>query len=137
VAELIIVDTSVWIEALREKGKCNYREKVKELLSENCVAVCDIIITELLSGVRSAREFAEFEQELQSLYYFETEKADSFHAAALSFKMRNKGFKIPATDALIAAVAIKNECAILHNDKHFSVIAEYSDLKVVREVEPK
>lgn len=128
--ERVLIDSSVWIEVLREKGSLKYREKVNELLADNHIAICGVIIVELLGGVRSKSEYAEFKQELDSLHYLETTKNNYFYAAEISYSLRNKGFKIPATDALIAAVAIENKCRLFHKDKHFDIIAKYSNLKI-------
>lgn len=43
----------------------------------------------------------------------------------IAFSFRKKGLTIPATDLIIAAVAIENNSMILHHDEHYEMIAQY------------
>src|SRR5437773_3305413 len=48
-----LVDTSVWIEALRISGSRKIREELEPLVRAGDVAVTDWIILELMAGIRS------------------------------------------------------------------------------------
>jgi predicted nucleic acid-binding protein len=50
-------------------------------------------------------------------------------AAAIGRMLRAKGVSVPATDLLIAAVAMKSNATLLHCDRHFLTIGSYADLK--------
>ena len=51
-------------------------------------------------------------------------------AYRLAHTLRLKGFTIPATDHLIAAVAMTYPCRLLHYDKHFDLLARHVGLAV-------
>ena len=55
-----------------------------------------------------------------------------YEMAAAIFRQCRRGGKTPRKmmDCLIAAVAIRNEVALVHHDHDFTVIAEFSALKV-------
>lgn len=50
----------------------------------------------------------------------------------LNYTLRRKGFSIPATNHLIAAAGIVNDCLVLHHDPHCDVLAAHSGLRVLR-----
>ncbi|HMO26141.1 MAG TPA: PIN domain-containing protein [Tepidisphaeraceae bacterium] len=56
---MVLVDTSCWIEALRERGREDVRQRVAELLLDGEAAWCEIVRMELLQGVRAGREAKE------------------------------------------------------------------------------
>ncbi len=43
----ILVDTSVWVEFFRRDGDVRYRNYVSQLIDDNEVVLCGIILTEL------------------------------------------------------------------------------------------
>ena len=126
---LVLIDTSVWILALRKSPLPVVKDEVEHLLAENRVAIASMIRLELLGGTKSVNEFNRLKSRLDALHQIPTDEANWEIATQLSFRLRQQGKVIPYTDILIGAAAILANCLLLHADKHFDLMAEDTDLK--------
>lgn len=126
---LVLIDTSVWISALRPRAAKKTKELVERILDEDRSATCGIITAELLSGTRSKKEYHELFIGLQALHYLPTPESIWHRVSELGFKLRTKGIHVPTSDLLIAQIAMDNHCILLHCDAHFDLIARHSSLK--------
>lgn len=54
--EIVLIDTSSWIEALRFNGRVDVRKKVKALMTEGRAAWCDMVAIELWNGAKGDYE---------------------------------------------------------------------------------
>jgi predicted nucleic acid-binding protein len=115
---MTIVDTSSWIEALRENGKPEVRARVKNLLDFGQPVWCAVIRLELWRGVRAGAErhvLELFETRIKSLEIGpEVWKA----SVALMVKARAAGLTAPVTDVVIAATAKHHGAQLEHCDQH-------------------
>ena len=127
---MVVIDTSVWIFALRRNFLPLVKERVGQALIESDVAINGIIELELLGGVRNDKEYGRLKDRLDGLHYIEMEKRLWDAASRMAYDLNGKGANIPATDILIAASAIDNDAVLLHADAHFDTIARHSKLKV-------
>ena len=127
---VVLVDTSVWILALRKSPLAPVRDEVDHLLAENRVAIVPMIRLELLGGTKSANEFERLKGRLDALRQIPADEANWEIAAQLSFKLRQRGKVIPYADILIGSAAILANAVLLHADKHFDLMAEDTDLCV-------
>ena len=127
---LVLIDTSVWILALRKPPSAVVKDEVEHLLAENRVAIAPMIRLELLGGTRSLDEFDRLKSRLDALHQIPASEANWEAAVQLSFKLRQQGKVIPYTDILIGSAAIITNCTLLHADRHFDLMAEDTDLKV-------
>lgn len=128
--EMVVVDTSAWIYAFSKGGKPEIKYKLAQFLDENKVVTTGLIMLELLQGTRSQREYDNLLRRLQGLHYIPFRESYWLRTSRLSFSLQRKGLKIPTTDLLIAIIALENNCLILHQDKHFTVISQHSQLKL-------
>ena len=128
--KVVLVDTSVWILALRKSPVAPVKDEVDHLLAENRVAIVPMIRLELLGGTRSANEFERLRSRLDALRQIPIDETNWEIAAELSFKLRQRGKVIPYTDILIGSAAILANVLLLHADKHFDLMAEETDLRV-------
>ncbi|MBI5042653.1 MAG: PIN domain nuclease [Nitrospirae bacterium] len=129
---MILIDTSAFIEFLNNTGSPFDRE-IERLINDNeDIAVADIIITEILQGIRNDKEFAEIRKSLLSFPVYSLRGVDSCIAAAeLYRRCRKRGLTIRNTiDLLIAQIALENDLALLHNDKDFNTLSAISILKI-------
>ena len=126
---LVLIDTSVWVSALRPSGAGNARDQVGRLLDEDRAATCGVIIAELLNGTGSRKEYHALSTDLDALHYLPAPESVWKRISELGFKLRAKGLHIPTTDLLIAQIATDNKCTLLHTDIHFDHIARHSSLK--------
>ena len=127
---VVLVDTSVWILALRKSPLAPVRDEVDHLLAENRVAIVPMIRLELLGGIKSANEFERLKGRLDALRQIPADEANWEIAAELSFKLRQRGKVIPYADILIGSAAILANALLLHADRHFDLMAEDTDLCV-------
>ncbi|MBI3398515.1 MAG: PIN domain nuclease [Deltaproteobacteria bacterium] len=128
---LVLIDTSAWIHALRPNGSPGIREKVRNILKERIAASTEMVILELAGGAKEKREYEELLEDLLALHQLSVDEEVWRLAFSLHFELRRKGVSVPSTDMLIAAVAMKNKCVLLHNDKHFELIARHTSLKLL------
>jgi predicted nucleic acid-binding protein len=127
---IVLIDTSVWILALRKSPSPVVKDEVEHLLAENRVAIAPMIRLEILGGTKSVDEFNRLKSRLDALHQIPANEANWELATQLSFKLRQKGKVIPYTDILIGAAAIISSCLLLHADRHFDLMAEDTDLNV-------
>lgn len=124
---MILIDTSAWIEYLRDTGSraCN---RVEELLAEN-VAVADPIRMEVLAGARDEQHLLQLRRLLARGTSLQAISEDYDHAAILYRRCRANGETVrKLIDCLIAAIAIRNNVTVLHQDADFDVLARHTAL---------
>lgn len=126
--DLVLIDTSVWIMALRGTDQ-QAVTAVDELLAERRAVTCHIVILELLRGSRTNREFNQLYEDLGALPVVPIKDSTWINAAKTGFHLKKEGFTIPTIDLIIASVAIDNNCALFHNDAHFEILREHAELK--------
>jgi len=128
---VILVDTSVWIDYFN--GVDNKQtENLDRILSEQSVLVGDIILTEILQGFDSDKEFRLAKQALEPLDCVHLGGKSLAIKAASNFRfLRSKGVTIRKTvDMLIGSWCIEHEVELLHNDKDFNQIATQLPLQI-------
>ena len=126
---MILIDTSAWIEFLRDTGSaaCN---RVEALL-EGEITICDAVRMEVLAGARDARHLRSLQQLLARAVMLSTIPADYESAAALYRQCRRKGNTVrKLLDCLISAVAIRTGVPVLHNDVDFDVLGRHTELRI-------
>ncbi len=128
---MILVDTSVWIDYFN--GIENKEtESLDRILSEQTVLVGDIILTEILQGFDSDKEFRLAKQAFDPLDCVHLGGKSLAIKAASNFRfLRSKGVTIRKTvDMLIGSWCIQHEVELLHNDKDFDQIATQLPLRI-------
>ena len=126
---MILVDTSAWIEFLRNTGSTACKH-VDELL-ESEVAVCDAVRMEVLAGARDETHLRSLRRLLARAAVIPILAADYDDAAALYRRCRKRGETVRRLmDCLIASAAIRAGTPILHNDADFDVLARHTELRV-------
>ncbi len=124
---MIIIDTSAWIEFLRDTGSrvCN---TVDDLLEAD-LAICDAISMEVLAGARSEQHLAQLRGLLARATLVPIIAEDYDQAAALYRTCRRNGETVrKLIDCLIASVAIRSKAPILHADADFAALARHTSL---------
>ena len=133
---MILIDTSVIIDVLRNKNNDKVTLLRKALDSKAACGISIYTYTEVLQGSRSKEEFEILETHLSAftIYYLPNDTEPYAASAKIFLDLRNKGKTIRSTiDILIAETAISNGLYLLHNDHDFDVMAEnITDLKIYR-----
>lgn len=126
---MILIDTSAWIEFLRNTGSTTC-ELVDELLAEE-FAICDAVRMEVFAGARDESHLLDLRRLLARAVVIPTVATDYEDAAALYRRCRRQGETVrKLIDCLIASAAIRAEVPILHHDADFDVLARHTELRV-------
>lgn len=128
--ESVLVDSSIWIEALGKSPQDKIKTTLETLLLEQKVATTALIKLELLSGVSQESQFDRLSEELNCLRQLEFAPDIWQMASKLGFDLRRKGITVSNTDLLLAACSHTYQCPIWHQDQHFNLIAKHFDLKI-------
>ena len=124
---MIVVDTSAWIEFLRDTGSV-VCEAVDELLAGD-IAICDAISMEVLAGARDEHHLDDLRRLLARSSTVRVTPVDYDEAAALYRACRRRGETVrKLIDCLIAATAIRAGAPILHADADFATLARHTPL---------
>jgi predicted nucleic acid-binding protein len=123
---MILVDTSAWIEYLRDTGSPACHRVDQLISSETPMATCDTVVMELLAGSSGEREAATLLRLLDRCQFFPARPLfDSTGASDIYRACRRSGFTPRSVnDCLIAAVAVANGLEILHQDRDFDRISD-------------
>lgn len=126
---MILIDTSAWVEFLRNTGSpvCL---RVDELLDED-IATCDPVRMEVLAGARDEGHLIDLRRLLARATALAVEPADYETAAGLYRRCRAHGQTVRRLiDCLIAAVAIRIDIPVVHADSDFDVLARHTALRL-------
>lgn len=115
---MVLVDASAWVEFLRKGGDAPTGRRVAELLDGDQAALCGTVEMEILQGLRE-RDARRVQALLSVVHFVETRRADYQAAGARLRELRASGLTVPASDALIASVAIRAGLPLLTVDAHF------------------
>jgi predicted nucleic acid-binding protein len=126
---VILIDTSAWVEFLRDTGSA-ICDRVDALLDDE-IAICHPIRMEMLAGARDEQHLGDLRGLLARGSLLPTEPSDYEEAAALYRTCRRSGETVrKLIDCLIAATAIRSAIPILHSDHDFDVLARHTPLSV-------
>ncbi len=129
---MILIDTSVWIDVLKGTANQKLTDFVgTHVINEN-VAIIDLIRYELLIGCKTNREFSDLIFYLSKLEQIVFNHDSWNDLIDFGYNLKRKGLTIPLTDVMISYVAIKNNLELLHNDRHFNLIASHENLQLIQ-----
>ena len=113
---MIFVDTSVWIEVLKEKtGKV--LQKFRERTASEIIVFNRFIQLELLQGTKDEYEWRRLDEYLSVQYYLETTENTWREAARMYFDLRKSGVTVNSPiDCCIANIAMEAQALLLHSD---------------------
>ena len=129
---MILVDSSVWIDYLRGLPT-PHTDKLDTLLGATPLAIGDLILTEVLQGCGTDKEFNEVKRTLGALHLVTLGGPEVAVEAARNFrKLRSLGITVRKTvDTVIATRCILDRHELLHNDRDFEPFAKHLGLRCV------
>ena len=131
---MILVDTSVWIDFLHGTDSI-FRQKLHDLIvHEKEICLTEIIITEILQGIKDDKAYNEIKRYLLQFPLFSANGINNYIEAANIFrKCRKRGITVRKTiDCIIAAIVLENRLTLFHNDNDFNYIAQCYNLKMLK-----
>ena len=124
---MIFIDSSAWIEFLRNTGSA-VCETVDQLLGQE-IAICDVVSMEILAGARNEDHLVQLRRLLARATLLPTTPTDYEAAAALHRACRRNGETVrKLIDCLIAAIAIRFDLPLLQHDADFAVLQRHTPL---------
>jgi predicted nucleic acid-binding protein len=129
---MIVVDSTVWIDYFSNRD--NLQTTWLELeLGRQTIALTDMILCEVLQGIRYDARFSEVIQELSSLVVFDTGGKNLAIATARNYRfLRQRGYTVRKTiDCYIATFCINGAHLLLHRDRDFDLFEKHLGLGIV------
>lgn len=129
---MVIVDTTVWIDYWAGVGTPE-AEWLDAQLDRQRLGVTDIIVCELLQGVRDEAAAATVERELARFEIFNTGGVEIATAAAQNYRaLRRRGYTTRKTiDCVIATFCLREGHSLLHRDRDFDPFEQFLSLSVI------
>ena len=129
---MILVDSSVWIDYLRGIDT-RQTDRLHALLGVEPLAVGDLILTEVLQGTTSEKDFRSVQRLLGNLDVLQLGGSAVAVQAARNFPaLREKGVTVRKTiDCIIATRCIMDDLTLLHSDRDFDPFITHLGLRSV------
>ena len=124
---MFLVDTSVWIEIFRGRG----RGPLEKLADFDELVTCLPVVQEVLQGFREEAAFRKAKEAMAAMPIVESPLDDEvfYEAADLYRAARRAGLTVRSgVDCLIAACALRNDLTVLHRDRDYTALARISPL---------
>lgn len=127
---MILVDSSVWIDYFRGTSTPQ-TEKLDLLLGNEPIATGDLILTEVLQGFVSDRDFNQARKLMTSLVIVDLGGQDTVIQSAKNFRaLRLLGITVRKTiDTVIATRCIESGLPLLYSDRDFDPFVEHLGLR--------
>jgi predicted nucleic acid-binding protein len=129
---VILVDSSVWIDYFRGTATPQ-ANRLDGLLGSEPLAIGDLILTEVLQGFATEREFNDARKMLLALDMVTLGGPDVAVEAAKNYrKLRSLGVTVRKTiDTVIATRCIVSGHTLLHSDRDFDAFEQHLGLRCV------
>jgi predicted nucleic acid-binding protein len=117
----VIVDTSIWSLALRRSKDTEnkYVDELEELIKEVRAQLVGPVRQELLSGIKSEKQYKTLKKHLRAFKDLNIEPVDYELAAQYFNTARQKGIQGSNTDFLLCAISTRHRMPIFTADSDF------------------
>jgi len=120
--EAVLIDSSIWILALRAGAPGNLAGILGGLVGSGRARITEMVRLEIIGGARSSGELGEILSELEEVPCLKA-TTDQWHKAEnMSLPLSRAGRRTAAADTLIAAVAVSYQVPLWHADRDFEQI---------------
>jgi predicted nucleic acid-binding protein len=129
---VIVVDSSVWIDHLNNQVTPEVRH-LRALIGREAILVGDLILLEVLQGLRDEREATLVERALRRFDVAPMLDPDLASRAAANYRrLRGRGVTVRKTaDLVIGTFCIARGHALLHSDRDFLPMQVHLGLRTV------
>ena len=128
---MVLVDSSVWIEALRPQGDLATKVALEALLEVDGALVSGPIVLEVLGGCRPADRKRLLDY-FASVPYRRVPDEAWRRAARLSWRLREDGITLPWNDLLIGSLGLLWDLRVFAADRHFDFLESRARLRRYR-----
>ena len=129
---MILVDTSVWIDHLNN-APTGQVARLRELIPTTPLLIGDLILCEILQGLRSERAARLVERGLRRFAIASLLNVNLAVRAAANYRfLRSKGATIRKTiDVIIGTFCIEYGHVLLHDDRDFEPMVRFLGLRTI------
>lgn len=129
---MVIVDTSVWVDYFNDRDTPQVA-RLESLLDIRSIAIGDLILCEILQGMRTEGRAAQTLRVLSEYVLIPMLNTRlAIRAAAHYRHLRQRGITVRSTaDCLIATAVIDGDHVLLHNDRDFDQFEKHLGLRVL------
>ena len=130
---MILVDSSVWIGYFNG-NLTPQTDWLDSALGKEVIVVGDIILTEVLQGFKSDRDFDKAKELLSSFQFMEMLGQGLAVKSAANYRfLRKKGVTVRKTiDVMIGTFCIHHDISLLHDDQDFDPLVKHLKLKAIK-----
>lgn len=128
---MYLVDTSVWIQALRRSGNAVIQTQLKTLVLSGEAAVTEWILLELMTGLSSSESGHALLERFTPVALISFRQAWWSKAWETAARLRKRGVSASAAGCLIATAAVESSVPLIHCDGDFEVIRRHSRLQTL------
>ncbi|HEY3862284.1 MAG TPA: VapC toxin family PIN domain ribonuclease [Verrucomicrobiae bacterium] len=128
---MVLVDSSVWIEAARRDGSLEHKVGLEGLLEAAEAMFCGPVKLEFLGGAR-AQERKKLSAYLGCIPYRAMDDSAWEFAKECAWPLRDKGHSVPWNDVLIASMALRWTCRVYAKDHHFEIMREVLGIRLYK-----
>ena len=127
---MVLVDSSVWIDFFNGVPTPE-TDRLDALLGQDFVATGDLILVEVLQGIRNDSDFRAVKRALSEFPSFDLLGRERADRVAMRYRrLRRNGVTIRKTvDVVIASFCIDEGMALLFSDRDFLAMVKYLGLK--------
>ena len=120
--ERVLIDTCIWARVFAKPNSAENRT-VEQLIEQDRAVVIGPVLAEVLFGFRRSEQAVWAASRLKSLGWIEVEWDDWRDAAARGRQLAANGHRLPLTDLVIAAIALRHDLSVYTIDPEFDLIA--------------
>jgi predicted nucleic acid-binding protein len=126
---MVLVDSSVWIEAARRDGHLEYKVGLEGLLDAAEAMFCGPVKLEVLGGAR-AQERRRMSMYFDCVPYRIMEDSAWEFAKDCAWRLRDKGYSLPRNDILIGSLSLQWICRVYAKDQHFEIMRDVLGIRL-------
>jgi predicted nucleic acid-binding protein len=128
---VILVDSSVWIDHFRDAATEPVL-RLRALIERELLLVGDLVLCEVLQGVRSDAEARLVEEALREFEFVTLVDPELAIIAAANYRLlRGRGVTVRTTvDLVIGTFCIERGHVLLHNDRDFEPMERFLGLQI-------
>ena len=132
--DMILVDTSVWIDFLRGARSPHRRMLHRLIEDEEDICLTEIIVLEILQGIAHDSDFQSIRDYLLEFPIYTPIGISTYLTAAEIYRKCRKHSKTvrKTVDCIIAAICLENDLVLFHKDSDYDRIHDCAGLKVLQ-----
>jgi predicted nucleic acid-binding protein len=128
---MVLVDSSVWIEAARRDGGLEYKVGIEGLLEVAEASFCGPIKLEVLGGARS-QDRKRMSAYFDCIPYRAIDDSAWDMAMQSAWRLRDKGHGLPWNDVLIGSLSVRWVCRVYAKDQHFDIMQDVIGVRLYK-----